>query len=489
MCTCNNWEYNLPCCCPPDDGTTTTTTITTCEGGEPCEETILSDCVTYSGTSLECYLIFSGMTLTEILEIIMTKLLECNPCPTTTTTTTLCTPCVLYSVENTSDGDNTYTYTLCSGGSSGEINIGFDETDTICAQVDTVIGVDIVVSIIGGCNEFTTTTTTETPTTTTTTETPTTTTTTETPTTTTTTAVPTTTTTTELPVCSCYTLINTDIGSAGYTYTNCLEIDGFGILGPLDSISLCAMPGSIIFDHTIIDHGPCVADCPPTTTTTTTTEPTTTTTIEPTTTTTVEPTTTTTIEPTTTTTTTATPEVTIGGQVWKTQNFSGTTYANGDPIPEETDQAAWAALTTGAWCWYNNDSTNGIRLYNWYAVSDVRGLAPTGWHVPTFTEFATLSTAVGGDPVGGGPLKETGLVHWATPNTGATNSSGFTGLPSGYRFNDGTFNTLTTYGYFWTATLSSGTKAWYRFLKYNNDNFDYNETFYAVGFPVRLIKD
>ncbi len=85
-CTCNNWVYHLPCCCPPS-GTTTTTTTTICEGGEPCEEAISSDCVIYSGTDLVCYLIFTGMTLTEILEIIMTQLLTCAECVTTTTTT------------------------------------------------------------------------------------------------------------------------------------------------------------------------------------------------------------------------------------------------------------------------------------------------------------------------------------------------------------------------------------------------------------------
>lgn len=108
-CNCNNWEYNLPCCCPPSGGTTTTTTITTCVGGELCEETILSDCVTYSGIDLTCYLIFSGMTLTEILEIIMTQLLNCAPCPTTTTTTEVCIPC---ETTTTTEPTTTTTTTL-----------------------------------------------------------------------------------------------------------------------------------------------------------------------------------------------------------------------------------------------------------------------------------------------------------------------------------------------------------------------------------------
>src|ERR1035437_4904310 len=129
------------------------------------------------------------------------------------------------------------------------------------------------------------------------------------------------------------------------------------------------------------------------------------------------------------------PSVTICTQSWMLKNLDVSTYRNGDLIPEVTDGSAWSALTAGAWCWYNNDSATNAstygKLYNWYAVNDPRGLAPTGWHVPSDAEWTTLSTCLGGNAVAGGAMKETGTTHWTSPNTGATNSSGFTGLPGG----------------------------------------------------------
>src|ERR1035437_2945754 len=100
------------------------------------------------------------------------------------------------------------------------------------------------------------------------------------------------------------------------------------------------------------------------------------------------------------------PSVTICTQVWMLNNLEVTTYRNGDPIPQVTDPAAWGLLSTGAWCWYNNDSATNAstygKLYNWYAVNDPRGLAPTGWHVPSDAEWTTLSTCLGGAFVAGG---------------------------------------------------------------------------------------
>ena len=122
----------------------------------------------------------------------------------------------------------------------------------------------------------------------------------------------------------------------------------------------------------------------------------------------------------------------IGTQIWMTRNLTVSQYRNGDIIPEVTDPAAWAALTTGAWCYYNNDPANGPiygKLYNWYAVNDSRGLAPNGYHIPTTTEWTTLTNTLGGLSLAGGDLKEAGITHWSDPNTGATNNSGFTGLP------------------------------------------------------------
>ena len=99
--------------------------------------------------------------------------------------------------------------------------------------------------------------------------------------------------------------------------------------------------------------------------------------------------------------------------------------------------AAWATLTTGAYCYYNNDSATYAatygKLYNWYAVNDPRGLAPAGWHVPSDAEWTELINCLGGEDVAGGKMKAVSAL-WYSPNTGATNSSGFTGLPGGYRF-------------------------------------------------------
>src|SRR5436190_23369500 len=134
--------------------------------------------------------------------------------------------------------------------------------------------------------------------------------------------------------------------------------------------------------------------------------------------------------------------VTICDQVWMIKNLDVSTYRNGDPIPEVTDPSQWAGLTTGAWCYYENNSANGTiygKLYNWYAVNDPRGLAPLGWHVPSDEELTTLTSCLGGVFVAGGTMKETGTTHWLAPNTEATNSSGWTGLPGGYRNEFGSF--------------------------------------------------
>jgi uncharacterized protein (TIGR02145 family) len=147
--------------------------------------------------------------------------------------------------------------------------------------------------------------------------------------------------------------------------------------------------------------------------------------------------------------------VTICNQVWMTKNLDVSTYRNGDAIPQVTDPTQWYNLTTGAWCYYNNDAANGPiygKLYNWYAVNDVRGLAPTGYHVPSDTEWTTLENCLGGDSVAGGKMKEAGLMHWISPNMGATNISGFTGLPGGYRNENGWFYNIGNSVSFWSST-------------------------------------
>lgn len=127
--------------------------------------------------------------------------------------------------------------------------------------------------------------------------------------------------------------------------------------------------------------------------------------------------------------------VTIGNQVWLQENFRGTHFANGDAIPNVTDQAQWDAMTTPAYCWYDNDSKIGEvygGLYNWHVASDPRGLI-VGYHTPAQSEWRVLADYLGGEEVAGGKMKEAGYAHWEDPNEGATNSSGFCGLPGGAR--------------------------------------------------------
>ena len=200
---------------------------------------------------------------------------------------------------------------------------------------------------------------------------------------------------------------------------------------------------------------------------------------------------------TTTTTTDACPNcveapVTIGTQTWDKCNLNVTTYRNGDPIPEVTDPAVWATLTTGAWCHYNNDPLNEPiygKLYNWYAVSDPRGLAPLGKSVPTDGEWTTLTTFLGGESVAGGKMKETGLCHWLSPNTDATNTSGWTGLPVGFRYFYGPFTGIGFGGIWWSLSEVNTFDAWSRDLGYNTGSVNRTNSDKRFGFSVRCLID
>jgi uncharacterized protein (TIGR02145 family) len=189
--------------------------------------------------------------------------------------------------------------------------------------------------------------------------------------------------------------------------------------------------------------------------------------------------------------------VRIGSQLWMKVNLNTTRYRNGDPIPNVTDPTAWAALTTGAYCYFDNDSATYAatygKLYNWYAVNDPRGLAPAGWHVPSDAEWTTIETCLGGASVAGGKMKETGTTHWTTPNTRATNSSGFTGLPGGLRDFDGAFDDVGGNGNWWSSTKASTTRitsgAWARFLTPGSDNVDGYGGNKRFGLSVRCLRD
>ncbi len=191
------------------------------------------------------------------------------------------------------------------------------------------------------------------------------------------------------------------------------------------------------------------------------------------------------------------PTVKIGGQWWMAEDLKVTHYhsakdfRNDGAIPNVTDGATWAGLTTGAYCDYNNDPGNEAtygHLYNWYAVADP-GFAPTGWHVPSDAEWQTLIDFLGGDEVAGGKMKEIGTTHWFSPNYGATDESGFTGLPGGCRDSSGNFNNMGALAYYWSFTESSSFSAWHRYLNYGNAEgyrYDHGKTF---GFSVRCVKD
>jgi uncharacterized protein (TIGR02145 family) len=165
------------------------------------------------------------------------------------------------------------------------------------------------------------------------------------------------------------------------------------------------------------------------------------------------------------------PTISIGTLELMAENLRVTHYLNNDPIPNELNGVAWASLTTGAYCWYNNDQTTNAKygaLYNWFTVIDSRGLCPSGWHVPTDAEWTTLTTYLGGELVAGGKMKSVSAL-WDSPNTDATNNSGFSGLPGGVRDDiNGAFSFLggSGYGggYFWSSSQSTSIMAWYRDL-------------------------
>ena len=181
------------------------------------------------------------------------------------------------------------------------------------------------------------------------------------------------------------------------------------------------------------------------------------------------------------------------GQEWMAENLRTTTYANGDPIPNVTDDNQWEDLTTGAWAHYNNDSQYENpygKLYNWYTVDDPRNVCPTGWHVPTDAEWTVLSDYLGGSAVAGGKMKSTGTQYWSSPNTDATNESGFSGLPGGYRNYNVAFYYVDSLGYWWSSTETNSTYAWNRHLDYYNGGVHRHHSNYKkFGYSVRCLRD
>ena len=188
------------------------------------------------------------------------------------------------------------------------------------------------------------------------------------------------------------------------------------------------------------------------------------------------------------------PIVEVCNQTWMGRNLNVSRYNNGDPIPQVTDPQEWMSLTSGAWCWFNNDSATYEsvygKLYNWYAVNDPRGLAPEGWHVTTDQDWSDLSSCLGGSATAGRMIKEAGNDHWVDNNIGTTNSSGLTILPSGYRFEyDGQFYELGTYCSFWTASEANNGLAFARDLQNNLDGIYSYQYDKVAGQSVRCVKN
>ena len=180
------------------------------------------------------------------------------------------------------------------------------------------------------------------------------------------------------------------------------------------------------------------------------------------------------------------------GQEWMAENLRTTSYANGDPIQNVTDGTQWSNLTTGAWAHYNNDNQYENpygKLYNWYTVADPRNVCPTGWHVPTDAEYTLLTDYLGGEAAAGGKMKSTGTQYWLSPNTDATNESGFSGLPGGRRVSNGSFNAIGYNGYWWSSTEFDTFSAWYRVLSCDNGAVGRSGANKVNGYSVRCLRD
>ena len=183
----------------------------------------------------------------------------------------------------------------------------------------------------------------------------------------------------------------------------------------------------------------------------------------------------------------------IGNQWWMAQDLRVTHYRNGDPIPNVTGNYTWTTLSTGAYCYYNNNSDYADyygALYNWYAVKDSRNIAPAGWHVSTDAEWQTLVDYLGGWTIAGGELKDTGETYWNSPNQGANNSTGFTARGGGFRINtNGLFYEMGQDCHIWSTKENNEESAWYRCLGYSTPEVHRNYSDKRRGFTVRCVKD
>ena len=194
------------------------------------------------------------------------------------------------------------------------------------------------------------------------------------------------------------------------------------------------------------------------------------------------------------------PQVTIGTQTWMDKNLNVDTYSDGTPIPQVTDQTAWEALTTGAWCYYNNDPANEAiygKMYNWYAVAGIhdadslvypdlrKQLAPSGYHVAFTQDWDTLIAFAGGNSIAGGKLKSIG---WSDAPE-STDEYGFGALPGGYRISDDNFDNAGVESLFWTLSDNDpDTSPYYNFTNSNTNVYISNFP-KSIGLSVRCVYD
>jgi len=189
--------------------------------------------------------------------------------------------------------------------------------------------------------------------------------------------------------------------------------------------------------------------------------------------------------------------IVIGTQEWMAENLNASIYRNGDAITTNLDNTAWSATTSGAYAYHNDNASNACpygKLYNWYACVDARQLCPVGWHVPTDPEWTVLTDYLGGEAVAGGKMKTTGSIEaatglWYAQNIEATNSSGFSGAPSGMRVFNGAFTVFGQFGGYWSSSALDAEFAAFRGL-INGERYLLKENYqYSSGFSVRCLKD
>ncbi len=184
--------------------------------------------------------------------------------------------------------------------------------------------------------------------------------------------------------------------------------------------------------------------------------------------------------------------VQIGTQTWMKDNLKVTRYRDGTVIPLTSNSSTWSSTSSGAYCAYGNSNYNIAvygALYNWYAVTNPKGLCPTGWHIPSNEELTSLTTFLGGPEVAGGKMKETGLHYWNAPNMGVGNASGFSARAAGYRDLNGIFANLMEVDYIWSSSEYSPTHGISRKLYHDNSVISFSGNFKNSGFTVRCIRN